>query len=143
MVTLTFLENQKGLFHNLTTHFRMPVKQFTIFGCQGDGVPKAGPKTGGGGLATVPNLRVCEHPTRRGGTRRSEKGELTSSCKTVWSAWQKPPVSREGGRTGLPKKGKWSPRGTGNRQAPPIPAQQPAVYRWAVRGTRQVNRQGW
>ena len=24
---LTFLENQKGLFHNLTTHFRMPVKQ--------------------------------------------------------------------------------------------------------------------
>ena len=24
-----------------------------------------------------------------------------------------PPVSREGGRTGLPKKGKWSPRGTG------------------------------
>ena len=31
-VTLTFLENQKGLFHNLTIHFRMPVKQFTIFG---------------------------------------------------------------------------------------------------------------
>ena len=27
-----FLENQKGLFHNLTTHFRMPVKKFTIFG---------------------------------------------------------------------------------------------------------------
>ena len=26
-VILTFLENQKGLFHNLTTHFRMPVKQ--------------------------------------------------------------------------------------------------------------------
>ena len=25
--TLTFLENQKGLFHNLTTHFRMPVKR--------------------------------------------------------------------------------------------------------------------
>ena len=25
-VTLTFLENQKGLFHNLKTHFRMPVK---------------------------------------------------------------------------------------------------------------------
>ena len=24
-----------------------------------------------------------------------------------------PPVSREGGRTGLPKKGKWSPRGSG------------------------------
>ena len=27
MVTLTFWENQKGLFHNLTIHFRMPVKQ--------------------------------------------------------------------------------------------------------------------
>ena len=26
-VTLTFLENQKGLFHNLMTHFRMPVKR--------------------------------------------------------------------------------------------------------------------
>ena len=26
-VILTFLENQKGLFHNLTTHFRMPVKR--------------------------------------------------------------------------------------------------------------------
>ena len=25
-VTLTFLENQKGLFHNLMTHFRLPVK---------------------------------------------------------------------------------------------------------------------
>ena len=23
----SFLENQKGLFHNLTTHFRMPVKR--------------------------------------------------------------------------------------------------------------------
>ena len=32
-VTLTFLENQKGLFHNLkTTHFRMPVKRGMIFG---------------------------------------------------------------------------------------------------------------
>ena len=34
-VILTFLENQKGLFHNLTTHFRMPVKRKKIFGpCQ-------------------------------------------------------------------------------------------------------------
>ena len=30
-----------------------------------------------------------------------------------------PPVSREGGRTGLPQKGKWSPRGMGNRQSSP------------------------
>ena len=34
-VILTFLENQKGLFHNLKTHFRMPVKLCMIFGpCQ-------------------------------------------------------------------------------------------------------------
>ena len=26
IVILTFLENQKGLFHNLITHFRLPVK---------------------------------------------------------------------------------------------------------------------
>ena len=26
-VMLTFLENQKGLFHHLMTHFRMPVKR--------------------------------------------------------------------------------------------------------------------
>ena len=32
---MTFLKNQKGLFHNLKTHFRMLVKQFMIFGpCQ-------------------------------------------------------------------------------------------------------------
>ena len=29
---LIFLENQKGLFHHLTTHFRMPVKRLMIFG---------------------------------------------------------------------------------------------------------------
>ena len=34
-VTLVFLENQKGLFHNLTTRFRMPVKRQMTFGpCQ-------------------------------------------------------------------------------------------------------------
>ena len=31
-VTGIFLENQKGLFHNLKTHIRMPVKQEMIFG---------------------------------------------------------------------------------------------------------------
>ena len=31
-VTLTFLENQKDLFHNLMTHFRLPVKLCTTFG---------------------------------------------------------------------------------------------------------------
>ena len=34
-VTLIFLENQKGLFHHLTTRFRMPVKRQMTFGpCQ-------------------------------------------------------------------------------------------------------------
>ena len=41
------------------------------------------------------------------------KDELTSCRGTVWSARQKPPVCRKGGRAGLPKKGKWPPRGTG------------------------------
>ena len=34
-VILTFLENQKGLFHHLKTRFRMPAKRLMIFGpCQ-------------------------------------------------------------------------------------------------------------
>ena len=34
-VTMIFLENQKGLFHNLKTHFRMPVTRLMISGpCQ-------------------------------------------------------------------------------------------------------------
>ena len=71
------------------------------WGLQGVGL------TGGGGPARV---RVCEHPLGLwGGTRRGVKDESTS----VWSAWQIPPARRKGGRTGLPKKGKWPPRGTG------------------------------
>ena len=38
----------------------------------------------------------------RGGTRREVKDELTSCRGTVYSAWQKPPVRRKGGRAGLP-----------------------------------------
>ena len=30
-----------------------------------------------------------------------------------WSTWQKPPVRRKGGRAGMPRMGKWPPRGTG------------------------------
>ena len=33
-----------------------------------------------------------------------EKDKLTSCRGTVWSAWQKPPVIRKGGRAGLPAK---------------------------------------
>ena len=38
--------------------FRMPEKRQMTFGGQG---LQGRPKTGGGGFATVPNLRVCIH----------------------------------------------------------------------------------
>ena len=57
--------------------------------------------TGGGGLARVPNLRVCEHPFTCGVAHAGVKDELTSCRGTVQSAWQKPPVRRKGGRAGL------------------------------------------
>ena len=45
---------------------------------RGMGVPKAGLPTGDGGLARVPNLRVCKHLCIAGGTRRQGEEELTS-----------------------------------------------------------------
>ena len=69
--------------------------------------------TGGGGLTRVPDLRVCKHLFVSGWHTQGGKDELTSCRGTVQSAWQKPPVRRKGGRAGLPKKGKWPPRGTG------------------------------
>ena len=51
------------------------------------------------------------------------------------------PVSREGGRAGLPKKGKWPPRGTGTTVLTfPCPSQ-PCFG--SSKGARQGNRQGW
>ena len=42
------------------------------------------PKTGGGGLARVPNLRVCEHPFNHWGWHtQGRKDELTSCRGTV------------------------------------------------------------
>ena len=58
--------------------------------------------TGGGGLVRVPNLRVCKHLFPEGWHTQGGKDELTSCRGTVWSAWQKPPVRRKGGRAGLP-----------------------------------------
>ena len=72
----------------------------------------------------------CKHLYALRWHTQGRKDELTSCRGYRLVGVAIPPVSRERGRTGLPKKGKWSPRGTGNRQAPPIPAQQPAVYRW-------------
>ena len=76
-----------------------------------------------------PELVCVQTPAREGWHTQGRKDELTSCRGTVQSAWQKPPVGREGGRTGLPTKGKWSPRGTG-KTVLIFPAQQPAVFRW-------------
>ena len=45
--------------------------------------PQGRPKTGGGGLAWVPKLRVCKHHFVWGGTCRGGKDELTSCRGTV------------------------------------------------------------
>ena len=80
---------------------------------QGDGVPKAGGQQAAadsrGARTCVCVNTFCERVAHAG----ERMDELTSCRGTVQSAWQKPPVWRKGGRTGLPKKGKWPPRGTG------------------------------
>ena len=84
---------------------------------QGDGVPKAG---GQQAAADSQGSRtcVCASTLWTGGWHtQGMKDELTSCRGTVKS-------------DRAARKGKWSPRGTENRQAPPIPAQQPAVFRW-------------
>ena len=65
--------------------------------------------TGGGEPARVPNLRVCKHPFTSGVAHAGGEGRI--NIRQVGVAIL--PVSREGGRAGLPKKGKWPPRGTG------------------------------
>ena len=95
-------------------------------------------ETGGGGLARVPNLRVCKHLLISVWHTQGEKGELTSCRGTVWSAWQKPPVRRKGGRAGLPAmvSGRHVVRG---RQSSPILEVSPgnrqswwkrSIFRW-------------
>ena len=74
------------------------VRKSSIHGWPGEWGPQSMPITGGGGLARVPWYM------------QGRKDELTSWRGTVQSAWQKPPVRRKGGRAGLHKKGKWSPR---------------------------------
>ena len=71
-------------------------------GGQEDGVPKACQEQGGGGLARVPNLRVCGAPTLGVAPRRRWEDELTSK-------W--PP--RGTGTTVLTYPGS-APRGTGS-----------------------------
>ena len=86
-------------------HDSLPVAGEAIhdFWWPGGWGPQGRPETGGGGLARVPNLRVCDHPFYRWGWHtQGRKDELTSFRGTVKSAWQKHPVRRKGGRTGLP-----------------------------------------
>ena len=52
-------------------------------GWPGYGVPKACPRTGGAGLATVPNLRVCHDLLSGGWHTQGEKDEITSCRGTV------------------------------------------------------------
>ena len=79
--------------------------------------------TGGGGLARVPNLRVCKHLFRRVAHAGVEGWiNILPWYRLVGVAI--PPVSREGGRAGLPKEGKWPPRGTGTTVLTyPLPSQ--------------------
>ena len=101
-------------------------------GSPGGWGPQGRPRTGGGGLARVPNLRVCDHPfNRRVWHTQGKKDELTSCRGTVQSAWQKPPVSRKGGGAGLPARVSGRHEERGNRQAPPILEVRPG------------DRQGW
>ena len=125
---MIFLENQKGLFHHLKTRFRMPVKQFMIFGpCQETSYTAItlNPESSFTRLGSprhVQNRRrrtregpepACvQTPFQWGGTCREEGCFVFLPwCRLVGVAI--PPVSREGGRAGLSKKGKWPPRGTG------------------------------
>ena len=85
-----------------------------------------------------PRTCVCANTLSVGWHTQGGKGELTSCRGTVLSAWQKPPVSHQGGRAGLPSRvcGRVVP----GRHSSPIPAQTSRVS-VAVR-VRQGNRQG-
>ena len=58
--------------------------------------------TGGGGLARVPNLRVCDHLFSDGGGTRRRRANWRPCRGTVQSAWQKTSSETQGGRAGLP-----------------------------------------
>ena len=61
--------------------------------------------TGGGGLARVPNLRMCKHPFLLGVAHAGGEGwiNILPWYRPVGVA--KPPVRRKGRRAGLPQKG--------------------------------------
>ena len=75
--------------------------------------PQGRSPTGGGGLARVPSLRVCKHPTPTGWHTQGGKDELTSCRGTVQSAWQKTSSETQRRKSLAARKRKWPPRGTG------------------------------
>ena len=121
-------------YHRLKTMVKRSIEQDG----QGDVVPKACPEQA---AADSRGSRTCVCAitfVRSEWHTQGGKDELTF-CRE--SAWQKPPVSRKGGRAGLPKKGKWPPRGTGTTVLTcPCPSQ---LFFGGSKGCAKGNRQGW
>ena len=63
---------------------------------------------------------VCKHRSCPGWHMQRRKGELTSCRGTVWHHVAKTSSESQRRTNQAARKGKWSPRGTVNRQAPPI-----------------------
>ena len=93
--------------------------------------PQGRRSTGGGRLARVPNLRVCEHPLVRGWHTQGGKDEISILPWYRPVGVAKTSSDTETRENRAARKGKWSPRGTGNREAPPLLEVRPG------------NRQGW
>ena len=88
-------------------------------------------RTGGGGPTMVPNLHVCKHFFLFGWHVQEGEGriDVLPWYRLVGVAKTSSETQRRKNRAA--REGKWSPRGTGNRQAPPILELRPG------------NRQGW
>ena len=105
-----------------------------------DGSAQGMSKTGGGGLARVPNLRVCRHPTTGWHRRRGEQGRSNVLPlfrlngvvnKLQWNAWRK--------NRAACCSGKWPPRGTRTT----VLTYPCSVAFSSTKRVRQRNRQGW
>ena len=106
--------------------------------------PQGKRTTGGGGLARVPNLRECKHLSD-GVAHVGGEGWINILPWYRLVGVAIPPVSREGVRTGLPKKGKWSPRGTGTTVLTypcPIASRVSVAVRGRARGTGKASENG-
>ena len=79
----------------------------------GDWGPRGMSITGGGGLARVPNLRVCEHPFTCGVAHAGEEGwiNILPWYRPVGVAKTSSETQKRKSRAA--RKGKWPPRGAG------------------------------